>query len=67
MVSTSEGQEEVELEVGDEKYGWIFLGTFDLPAGKSRVVLDDRGVPPIEDKFAQLIVADAVKWVKVDN
>lgn len=62
-VYTSEGQEEVELEVGDEKYGWMFLGTFDLSAGNSCVVLDDRGVPPIEDKLAQLVVADAVKWV----
>lgn len=41
-------------------------------AGESRVVLDDRGIPPFEvtkewgkDKYAQLVVADAVKWVKV--
>lgn len=49
---------------------WVSLGTFTLLAGESRVVLDDRGVAPITDEkfrstYSQLVVADAVKWVKI--
>lgn len=43
--------------------GWISLGTYDFPAGKARVVLDDRGTDG--DMNARAVVADAVKWVKV--
>ena len=72
-VDTPEGEEEVILEVQKGDPRWISLGTFSLPAGKSRVVLDDRGAPPIESqshgkyssKYVQLVVADAVKWVKI--
>ena len=58
------------MEVGEDDPYWISLGVFDLPAGESRVELDDRGVLLIGDddermKIAQLVVADAVKWVKV--
>ena len=69
-VYAPEGKEEVVLEVGEDDPYWISLGVFDLPAGESRVELDDRGVLLIGDddermKIAQLVVADAVKWVKV--
>ena len=72
-VYTSNGSEEIVIErTGDDSDEWISLGRFDLPAGESHVVLDDRGIPPFEvtkewgkDKYAQLVVADAVKWVKV--
>lgn len=78
-VYTPEGNKEVVVERTGNDIKWISLGRFDLPAGKSRVVLDDRGVPPVEkgktgeikistgkdDKYTQLVVADAVKWVKV--
>ncbi|KIO43605.1 hypothetical protein [Sanguibacteroides justesenii] len=78
-VYTPGGSKEVVREVTEEDADWVFLGTFVLPAGESRVVLDDRGVPPFDDdeeytqavvsiggdKHAQLVVADAVKWVKV--
>ena len=67
-VHTPEGKEEIILEVEKGDPTWVSLGTFTLPAGKSRVVLDDRGVPPNEDEHAskqsQIVVADAVKWVK---
>ena len=63
-----EYREEIILEVEKGDPTWVSLGTFTLPAGKSRVVLDDRGVPPNEDEHAskqsQIVVADAVKWVK---
>ena len=80
-VYTPRGKEEVILEVPNndswnlsplslpEEEAWLSLGTFTLPAGESRVVLDDRGVAPIpverfRCEFVQLVVADAVKWVK---
>ena len=81
-VYTPEGEKEIVLEVPENDGGlvfeyslsaeeaWVSLGTFALPAGESRVVLDDQGVAPITvEKFQmtynQLVVADAVKWVKV--
>lgn len=69
-VHIPEGEEEIVLEVQKGDPSWVSLGTFSLPAGESRVVLDDRGVPPIEGesgrlKYVQLVVADAVKWVKI--
>ena len=71
-VYTPEGKEEIILDVEKDDPTWVSLGTFSLPAGESRVILDDRGVPPIEEeghggysrKWIQLVVADAVKWVK---
>lgn len=69
-VHIPEGEEEIVLEVQKGDPSWVSLGTFSLPAGESRVVLDDRGVPPIKEesdrlKYVQLVVADAVKWVKI--
>ncbi|MCR9011441.1 hypothetical protein [Gabonibacter chumensis] len=81
-VYTPKGKEEIILEVQEgnfdlsnlyllpEEEAWISLGKFTLPAGESRVVLDDRGVdhPFTSEKyrysFMQLVIADAVKWVK---
>jgi len=81
-VYTPEGEKEIVLEVSENdripvleyslstEEAWVSLGTFTLPAGESRVVLDDRGVAPIIDEkfqstYHQLVVADAVKWVKI--
>ncbi|WP_099292660.1 hypothetical protein [Butyricimonas sp. Marseille-P3923] len=74
-VYTPKGSEEIVIErTGDNTDKWISLGKFDLPAGESRVVLDDRGIPPFEvtekwgeEKYSQLVVADAMKWVKVSR
>lgn len=67
-VHTPEGEKEVVLEVEEGDPAWVSLGVFSLSAGVSRVVLDDRGAPPITAKngvtYVQLVVADAVKWVK---
>ena len=68
-VYTPEGKKEIILEVGKDDPVWVSLGIFSLPAGESCVVLDDRGVSPIKDKYAmkriQIVMADAVKWVKI--
>lgn len=48
----------------DEMQGWRSLGIYDFPAGKAKVVLDDRGKD--NGTNHQVVVADAVKWVKVD-
>lgn len=81
-VYTPEGEKEIVLEIPENDGGlvyeyslspeeaWVSLGSFTLPAGESRVVLDDRGVAPITDEkfrstYHQLVVADAVKWVKI--
>ena len=74
-VYTPKGSEEIVIErTGDDTDEWISLGKFELPAGESRVVLDDRGIPPFEvtekwgeEKYSQLVVADAMKWVKVSR
>ena len=55
------GQE--EQEVWAKTTGWSSLGTYDFPKGEARVVLDDRR---LEDKRDFYVIADAVKWVKVD-
>jgi len=44
----------------EEEYGWISLGKFYFPEGKTKVTLHDKGVEK------QIIWADAVKWVKVE-
>lgn len=69
-VYTPEGKKEVVLEVEKNDPFWVSLGIFTLPAGESRVVLDDRGITIEEENHGyltqhfQLVVADAVKWIK---
>jgi hypothetical protein len=57
-VSTAGGVEEVSVNI--IPCGWISLGRFRLPAGECSVTLDDRG------EKGQVIIADAVKWVRVE-
>jgi hypothetical protein len=56
-ISTADGPVEVSVDV--EPRDWVHLGTFRLSAGEQQVTLDDSGVAN------QVIVADAVKWVRV--
>jgi len=60
--------EEVEVPWGDGE--WVSLGRFDLQKGESAIVLDDRAPKAKNDDknsfFKSRIVADAVKWVKVE-
>lgn len=52
-VHTPEGKEEIILEVEKGDPTWVSLGTFTLPAGKSRVVLDDREFLPTKTSTRQ--------------
>ena len=43
--------------------GWASLGEYDFPAGEARVVLSDKDFQKRKDVA---IVADAVKWIKIE-
>lgn len=43
---------------------WASLGVFDFPAGEAKVLLSDKDSQQREDVA---IVADAVKWVKIED
>lgn len=53
-------KKEVCIHLDARQKEWVSLGIHDFSAGEARVVLDDRGNPE------QIVVADAVKWVKVE-
>ena len=53
-------EEEIVLTIDGRQRGWVSLGKFNLPAGETEVTLSDRGEPE------NFIIADAVKWVKVE-
>lgn len=65
---------ELPVDMSQKRVGWISLGKFYFPANtKAVVLLDDRGctIPPLQTPAGwsfpekkQVIVADAVKWVK---
>ena len=54
-------KKEISLHLDVRQKGWISLGVHDFSIGESRIVLDDRGEPD------QIVIADAVKWVRVDE
>lgn len=54
------GQERIVLDTRQAGYGWISLGIFPFPQGKTQITLLDLGSSPF-----QIIIADAVKWVKI--
>lgn len=55
----ADGRETVVVETRNADWGWVSIGTYAFEKGKARVELSDAGVYP-----AQMIYADAVKWVK---
>ena len=65
------GDWEKEVEVPLDLYfprkwggrGWIELGEFDFPVGEASVTLSDKEV---YGRTEVAIVADAVKWVKLE-
>lgn len=62
-------EHEVVLSMSKDDGGWMFLGVFDFH-GKGRVTLSDRDQKhdsADEDNSPQVVVADAIKWVKVQK
>ncbi len=74
-VYDSSGGHEIRVEPAEESMGWVSLGKYYLEKGEAKVVLDDRGggSEEVDEKSEggmrmmqnkQMIVADAVKWVR---
>ena len=74
-VYDSLGGHEIRVEPAEESMGWVSLGKYYLEKGEAKVVLDDRGggSEEVDEKSEggmrmmqnkQMIVADAVKWVR---
>ena len=60
---------EIPVDLESQPEGWVSLGRFSFTQGEVvKVVLDDRGMEQIgeDPDHWQLIVADAVKWKKVN-
>ena len=81
QVFSEEGDTYVELDLNEEAPGWIELGTYEFSEGNYFVRLSDKGgtdlQPVIKTRMlkvkgnsnitcSQMIIADAVKWVKVE-
>lgn len=57
----SNGNRETVVKISPRGMGkWVSLGIYDFPAGETRVSLSDKG------EAYHFIVADAVKWVKIE-
>ena len=62
-----DGEQEHEVLVAvseDELYGWVSLGVYDCKKKRVSVTLSDKRVS--DRGRGQQLVADAVKWVKVE-
>ncbi len=81
QVFSEEGDTYVELDLNEEAPGWIELGTYEFSEGNYFVRLSDKGgtglQPVIKTRMlkvkgnsnitcSQMIIADAVKWIKVE-
>lgn len=76
QVGSNEGMIDVEVSPDLEELGWVSLGKYDFDAGEYSVFLSDKGGDSLifeknedygESEVVQLIFADAVKWVPVQN
>ncbi|MDX1701446.1 MAG: hypothetical protein R3250_12555, partial [Melioribacteraceae bacterium] len=54
-----DGRDDVNLDVGNAEKGWNLLGSFYFSEGKATVELTN-------ESSDQLVIADAIKWVKTD-
>ena len=81
QVFSEEGDTYVELDLNEEAPGWIELGTYEFREGDYFVRLSDKGGTDLQPVIktgmlkvkgnsnitcSQMIIADAVKWVKVE-
>lgn len=58
----ADGEEKVELKLRELDNGWISIGKYRFNSGTAKIRLEDKGVDP-----RQKLLADAVKWVKIDE
>ena len=61
-VKHDDGEEEISVETGRGRQGWMTLGSFYFSAGEAKITLSDKG-----SESNQIIFADAVKWVYTNN
>ena len=54
-----DGEDEITIDVAKAEEGWIFLGNFYLSSGPAKVSLTN-------ETNGKMVIADAVKWVKVN-
>ena len=66
-VTHAEGNTTLVVDIDQETTGWVPLGKFYMSAGKAEIILDDRGGDISHEFFTPLTIADAVKWVYVDD
>lgn len=57
IVKHDDGEDEIELDLGNIEEGWNSLGTFYFSAGKATVVMTNKSK-------GDIVFADAVKWAK---
>lgn len=60
LVSSNEGEEKVELKLNFMDDGWNRLGSFHFPADSAMVELSNS-------TSGTRVIADAVKWVKIED
>ena len=61
-VKHDDGEEEISVETGRGRQGWMTLGSFYFSQGEAKITLSDKG-----SESNQIIFADAVKWVYMNN
>ena len=61
-VKHDDGEEEISVETGRGRQGWMTLGSFYFSQGEAKITLSDKG-----SGSNQIIFADAVKWVYTNN
>ena len=79
QVFSEEGDTYIELDLNEETPGWIDLGTYEFCEGNYFVRLSDKGGTDLQPvtktrmlkvksdvTCSQIIIADAVKWIKVN-
>ncbi len=57
IIHHSTGSDQVALDAQNAADGWNFLGTYYFSKGEATIDLSDKS-------NGQLVVADAIKWVK---
>ena len=59
LVRYGEEEETIDIDLEVEENGWVSLGHFDLPAGKTSIILTD-------ESESYYVIADAVKFTRIE-